>query len=179
MPEFIHRQRPALHDDIALFLDAGLICGHGLAAAQNCANAFHKQALRERLPHIVVGPHAQTKNFIDFIIFGCQEDHRQISFLPQPPKQFHSIHPGHLNVQNGQIRLFVAQCRQCRSTVVERYNVVSLGLQDHRHRCQDIPIIVNKGNSRHSRYPRFFCVLTALSDSTNLNTIILQQHAYK
>jgi hypothetical protein len=53
---------------------------HRLLPAQERADAFHQQALRERLLHVVVRAHAQAQHLVDLVVLGGQEDHRHLWF---------------------------------------------------------------------------------------------------
>src|SRR5690606_31874635 len=97
--------------------------------SQNSTNTLYEQPLRKGLPHDIIGPHLQAKEFINLVVFRCQEDDGYIALLAKSSQQFHAVHPRHLDIEDSQRWWTSAQPFQRRCTVCVSLNSVTLGLK--------------------------------------------------
>src|SRR5580704_8498352 len=54
-------------------------------AAQHCLDALREEPLRERLPDEIMSTHLEAKYFVEFFVFGGEEDHRQVGLFAEAP----------------------------------------------------------------------------------------------
>ena len=130
MAQRVHAQLATIHD-LGFFGHRHFARRNRLLAAQQRADAFDQQALRERLFHIVVGAHAQTQNFVDLIIFRGQKDHRHLGFLAQALQQIHAIHARHLDIQHSHVRKAAVKGVEGRLAVIIRFNLKAFSFESH------------------------------------------------
>jgi len=105
--------------------------------------------LREGLPDVVVGPHAQPEQLVDLVVLGCQEYHRQVALLAQALQQFQPIHARHLDIEDGKIRRTGLKPIERRDPVRVSHNAIAFGLESNRDRGQDIAVVVDESDGRH------------------------------
>ncbi len=79
----IHLELAALQDlGLGLLLRGGFL---RTGAAQDRLDPFDQQALGEGFADEIVGAHLQAEQFVDLLVLGGEEDHRQVGLLAQPP----------------------------------------------------------------------------------------------
>src|SRR5262245_20847082 len=71
---------------------------------QQDPDPLDQDTLRKWLANEVIRPELEAAQFVDFLLFGGQEDHRLVGLLPQAPQQFHAIHTRHLDIENDEVR---------------------------------------------------------------------------
>src|SRR5205085_7422488 len=143
MARRIERHRTAYDDRLAL---AVLALARQFAAPEQGADALDQEPLRERLADIIVGPHPQAEQFIDLVILRGQENDREVAVPPQLAQKLHAVHPRHLDVEDGDIDRLRRHALQRLGPVAEAAHRETLGLERHRHRGQDVPVVIDKGN---------------------------------
>ena len=106
LPFQVHRWRAGSSTSSPRTMTArpGLVAlARQLAAADQGADALDQQALRERLPDVVVGAHAQAEQLVDLVVLRGQEDHRDRALPAQLAQQLHAVHARHLDVEHREI----------------------------------------------------------------------------
>ena len=96
----------------------------GAAAAQYGFDTLDQQTLRKRLTDELVGAHFQAEQFVDLLILRGEKDHRQVGFLAQPAQRLHSVHAGHLNIEDDKVGEGSLEAVECRDTIGVGCNAV-------------------------------------------------------
>jgi len=149
----IHPQIPAL--DHRALVSRAVRCRPGdLAPAQERAYPLGQEPPGKRLGHVVVRPHPQAEHLVDLVIARGQQDHRHPRGLAQPLQQLHAVHARHLDVEHRHVGRRAIERVEGLLTVAVGRHLEPLGLEHHRDRCQDVPVIIDQRNRRHVCNPR-------------------------
>ncbi|OIQ65554.1 hypothetical protein GALL_528850 [mine drainage metagenome] len=117
--------------------------------AQHGLHALDQQALRERLADEIVGAHFEAEQFVDFLVLGGEENHRQVGFLPQPPQRLHTVHARHLDVEDGKVRRTGAEAVQRGRAIGVGHDAIAFGLKRNRDGCEDVAVVIDQGDCGH------------------------------
>ncbi len=93
-----------------------------------------------------VGAHAQAQHLVDLLVLGGEEDHRELVRLADAVQELHAVHARHLDVEDAEIGRCLGEALQRRGAVVVGLDLEALGLEQHRHRGEDVAVVVDKGN---------------------------------
>src|SRR6056297_2020883 len=159
----------AAQQDLAGFARLALhIAGDHFLAAQERADAFDQQALGERFLDVIVRPHAQAEDLVDLVVLRGEEDDRHRGFLPDALEQIHPVHPGHLDVEHGHVRELLGESVQRGLPVVVGLDLETLGLERHRHRRQNVSVVVDQCDPRHRLFPSTALAARCLTQALRL-----------
>ena len=123
----------------------------GIGAAQDRLDPLDQQALGEGFADEIVGAHLQAEQFVDLLVLGGEEDHRQVGLLAQPTQQFHSVHARHLDVEDRHVGRIGLQPVQRGHAVGIGLDAIALALQSNGDRGENIAIVVDEGDGRHDK----------------------------
>jgi hypothetical protein len=126
----------------------GLLAVHA-GPAQHGLDPLDEQALAERLVDIVVGPEVEAQDLVDLLVLGGEDDHRQVGGPAQAAQHLHAVHPGHLDVQYGQVGRIVLQRRQAGGAVVVGLHGMAVAFQGQADRRHDVLVVVHQGDLGH------------------------------
>jgi hypothetical protein len=118
-------------------------------APRDRLDAFGQQAGRAGLPDEVVGADVEADHLVDLVVFRGQEDGGQVGRLAQLPQQLHAVHLRHLHVENGDIRRVFRQAGKGRGAVMIGADLVTLCLEEHFERFDDVLVVVHQGDGSH------------------------------
>ena len=118
-------------------------------AAQDRLDPLDQQTLAEGLVHIVVGPKVEAEDLVDLFVLGGQDNDRDVRSLAQAAKHLHAIHPGHLNIENDQIRRIAFKRGQARGTVIIGLHNMAVAFKGQGDGGDDVFIVIDQGNFRH------------------------------
>ena len=121
----------------------------GLETAQDRLHTLHQQALREGFADEIVGAHLQAEQFVDLLVLGGEEDHRQLGLLAQAAQQLHAVHAGHLDVEDGEIRRIGLQAVKSRHAVIVGLDAIAFRLQRDGNGGQNVAVVIDQRNRRH------------------------------
>jgi hypothetical protein len=82
-----------------------LLASFGVAPSLGAArrNTALTRSTRKRLTDELVGAHFQAEQFVDLLFLRSEKDHRQVGFLAQPAQRLHSVHAGHLDIEDDKV----------------------------------------------------------------------------
>ncbi len=78
-----------------------------LLPAKDCADPSNQQPLGEGLGNIIVGPHRESQCLVELVVLRREENDGHGAEFADPPKQLHSVHVGHLDVEDAKVRWLV------------------------------------------------------------------------
>src|SRR3984885_12115245 len=111
----VHTQLPTLQYFVVGFLRGGAVPGR--SAAQYGLDTLDQQTLRKRLMDELVGAHFQAEQFVDLLILRGEKDHWQVGVLTQPAQRLHSVHAGHLNIEDDKVGEGSLEAVECREAI--------------------------------------------------------------
>ena len=117
-----HQRRGALHD--------------GLHPQQQLAGV-------EGLGQVVVGAQFEARDPVAVIAPGCQDEHGYIRLHPEMAQYLETVHVGHLQVQDDQLRQRVAQRLQPFLAALERGRHVPVGAQQLVEHVAQLGVVVD------------------------------------
>ena len=146
-PLAVHDHIPALEihleavvdlDDLVLWPVAGV-----LETAQHGPDAAGELPGAEGLGHVVVRPQVQPSDAVVLVRAHGEHDHRHIADLPDALQGLEAVQPGHLHVQEHQIRLVVPDLLQGLDSVVGLQRLVAFQIQVHLDEAHHARLIVH------------------------------------
>ena len=115
-------------------------------AAQDGPYPFQQKPLGEWFFDVIVGAHAQTHDFVYFIVLGGQEYDRQVVLFAQVAEQLYAVHARHLDIENGQIHGPPGDPVQGLDAVHVGVDAIAFVLKRGRKRSEDVLVVVDEGD---------------------------------
>src|SRR5581483_6689610 len=105
--------------------------------------------MREWLANVVVCARVQACKFVDLFVFGSEKDDGQIAALVESTQKFETVHPRHLNVEEGEIRWIGRQRSQGCHPIRIPLHLVTLLLKQHADGGEDVLVVVYECDGHH------------------------------